>query len=163
MEVSSPICPNLWSSIHIPHHPTTCTARHGGSYRSQPFSVAVLYYRDYRGSNLDLCSDQGYITAPQLTGHTSSDDSDKHWQTFVWMWYSYGRRPGGCHIVTLGFLAKDSSDFLQFPWDREVWSRGVFRWQSRDVDNLPPNLILPYLDTISLYTFPFICTRTRLC
>ena len=33
-------------------------------------------------------------------------------------WYSSSRLPGRCHIVTLGFSAKGSSDFLQAPQER---------------------------------------------
>ena len=35
-------------------------------------------------------------------------------------WYSSSMRTGGCHIVTLGFSAEVSSDFLQVPWERRV-------------------------------------------
>ena len=41
------------------------------------------------------------------------------WQIVVRYRYTYSRRPRGFHIVTLGFSAKGSSDFLQVPWERE--------------------------------------------
>ena len=35
-------------------------------------------------------------------------------------WYSSSRCTKSCHIITLGFSAKGSSDFLQVPWERQL-------------------------------------------
>ena len=36
----------------------------------------------------------------------------------VWYGYHSSSRGSSCHIITLGFSAKDSSDFLQVPWGK---------------------------------------------
>ena len=60
----------------------------------------------------------------------------------VWYGYHSSSRGSSCHIITLGFSAKDSSDFLQVPWGKgehraEACSGQYGKFPSTTPDALP--------------------------